>query len=99
MPKLRGVMSLWWLRYDRGGRLLGVLIIEAASMVSARLRAAVDGIDADADFAEGHELDERTARAIPARQIGRMLAPKEALALLDKIERAQRTTADRSKAP
>jgi len=60
-------MPLWWLCYRRSGR-IEVAIVEAASMMHARLRATLDEIDADATFAEGHKLDaERAARAIRVR--------------------------------
>jgi hypothetical protein len=82
------VMSLWWLRYNRGRRLLGIAIIEAASLISARMKAEVDGISpVGAEFAEGHQLDERTAKQIPTDQVGRMLTAAQASAILDRVER------------
>ena len=89
---------LWWLVYTRNGRLAGVAIIEAGSLIAARMRANLDGIaPEDAEFGEGHELDENTAKAIPARQTGRMLTPKEAATLLDRIEQRRGKPRTRSK--
>jgi hypothetical protein len=85
------VISLWWLRYNRGRRLLGIAIIEASSLISARMKADADGISpVGAEFAEGHELDDRTAKQIPADQVGRMLTPAQASAILDHVERPKR---------
>jgi hypothetical protein len=85
------VMSLWWLRYNRGRRLLGIAIIEAPSLISARMKAEVDGISpVGGEFAEGHALDDRTAKQIPADQVGRMLTPAQASAILDRGERPRK---------
>ena len=60
------------------------VIIEAPSLIHARMRASLDGIDADATFAEAMRLDaERTAR-VPRDCLGRALSPKEAAELLHK---------------
>jgi hypothetical protein len=37
-----------------GVRLIGVVIIEAPSLIQARLKAAVSGVDGVAPFAKGH---------------------------------------------
>jgi hypothetical protein len=53
--------------------------------------ASLEGIEpADVEFAEGHQLDDKTAELVPAVQIGWMLSPKQAAMLLDRIERDQR---------
>ena len=73
---------MFWLTYRRAGRLCGVLILDGPSLIHARLVAAVRGLDAGADFAEGHLLDAESAASIPAKHVGRMLTLREAERLL-----------------
>ena len=81
-------MSLWLLTYNnRHGRLHGVFIIEAASLLSARMGAADSALDEGVSFAEGHELDAARSARIPPGYVGVMLSCKEAAQLLDRIER------------
>ena len=80
-------MSLWWLTYNRHGRLHGVVIIEAASLISACIGVADNALDKGASFAEGHELDAVQSALIPPGYIGMMLSRKEAALLLNRIER------------
>jgi hypothetical protein len=61
-----------------------VFIQEAAGMEIARLKAAVAGFKGGA-FSAIHELDEKTARKIPKKMIGRGLSQREATALLKRI--------------
>lgn len=81
-------MALFWLAYRRGSKLAGVAIIEAPSLIHARMRAALDGLAAGLDFAEGHKLDARMMAALKPVEIGRMLAPSAAGKLLDRFERS-----------
>jgi len=80
-------MSLWWLTYNRHGRLHGVVVIEAASLTSACIGAADNAVDKGASFVEGHELDADQAARIPPGYVGMMLSRKEAARLLDRIAR------------
>jgi hypothetical protein len=77
---------LFWLTYKRKSRLTGVVIMEASSLISARLKAAVQGIDGGAEFVEGHELDRASAKQIPKTSIGRLLSADEAHKLIDRME-------------
>jgi hypothetical protein len=80
-------MSLWWLSYNRHGRLHGVVIVEAASLISACANVADNALDKGVLFVEGHELDAERAARIPPGYVGMMLSQKEAGQLLTRIER------------
>jgi hypothetical protein len=81
-------MSLWWLTYnDQRGRLHGAFIIEAASLISARISAADNALDKGVSFAEGHEVDAARSARIPPGYVGMMLSRKEAAGLVNRIER------------
>jgi len=80
-------MGLYWLTYKRNGRLAGVAIVSADSLMAARTRAAVDGIRHGTMFAEGHVLDAGTAAGVPHNLVGRMLSRREASDLLEQMER------------
>ncbi len=80
-------MSLWWLVYKQDDRVLGIVIVEAAALISARMTVTLAGLNTEATFAEGHELDAKSAARIPKRNIGRMISPKDARRLLDRIAR------------
>jgi hypothetical protein len=82
-------MALFWLCYRESGQ-LSVVIIEAPSLIHARMRAALDGTDAGATFAEGHQLDADHAARVPRNRRGTMLSRDEAAALLDRIDRGDR---------
>jgi len=55
-------MALFWLCY-RKPRQVSVAIIEAPSLIHARMRATLDGMDAGATFAEGHRNDAISRRS------------------------------------
>ncbi len=80
-------MSLWWLTYNRYGRLHGAVIVEAASLISACIHVADNVLDKGASFIEGHELDAARSALIPPGYVGMMLSHKEAAQLLNRIER------------
>jgi hypothetical protein len=54
------------------------------------MRVSLARLDKDAVFAEGHELDDDHAAAVPVKMIGKMLTREQAAALLDKMERQRR---------
>jgi hypothetical protein len=88
--EVREVMPLWWRCYRQSDR-IEIAIVRGASLMHARLRAALDGIDADATFAEGGKLDaERAARVRPG-YLRRMLSREEAAGLLDRIGRGPKS--------
>jgi len=79
-------MALWWLTYRRSSEFAGVAIIEAASLIHARMRAALDGLDAGLQFAEGHKLDAKMTAALKPAEIGRMLTITTARRILKRFE-------------
>jgi len=79
-------MLLCWLVY-RQGDTITVQIIEAYSLIEARLRADMATPGIGTHYVEGHELDEATAARVPKSMIGRMLKTAEAAKLLERIAR------------
>ena len=77
-----GNMPLYWLCY-RHNKQISVVIEPGASLIHARMRAALAGLDEGA-FTEGHELDRKWQ--VPKEMIGRRLSQKEAKRLLAKLE-------------
>jgi hypothetical protein len=77
---------MWWLTYRRSGKVVGVVVIEAPSLIDARMHAALEAVEAGVDFADGHELDAALAALVPAEQLERMLSIEEANQLLKRLE-------------
>jgi hypothetical protein len=61
------------------------MIVKPASLIHARLRAALEEADAGVEFADGQELDEKMAGLVPTKSIGRMLSIEEAGKLLGRL--------------
>jgi hypothetical protein len=56
------LVSRFWLTYcDLSGRVCGVLILDSWSLLQARYRACVEGLDCGTRYCEGHELEGDTA--------------------------------------
>jgi hypothetical protein len=79
-------MAHFWLTYREAGRPVGVVIVDAPSLIHARLEAAARGIDAGAPFAEGHELSSTLVASILPSQIGRKMSGAEAAELIRWLE-------------
>ena len=75
-------MRLFWLVL-KDNKDITVFIQPAHSLVFARLKEAVAGIEGE--FQECHELDAKTAKKVPKAMIGRVLTRKEATGLLKKL--------------
>ena len=73
---------MFWLTFDtpRGTE---VFIVDAGFVAMARVKAGMAG--QTGEFQEGHQLDVKTAKKIPAKMIGRTLSHAEAFELLKRI--------------
>ena len=76
-------MPLYWLCYRHNNQ-ISVVIEPGASLIHARMRAALTGLD-QGDFTEGYELDRKTTKQVPKAMIGRRLSQEEAKKLLGKF--------------
>ena len=76
------MMPLFWIVHDIDGE-RRVMIREAGAMIFARLEASMAKLGGK--FIEAHQLDERTARKVPRKMIGRALTADEAATLLDRF--------------
>jgi hypothetical protein len=76
---------VWWLYFRRGGKLVGVAIIEAPTRYHARTRVAVRGIGKAVDYSHAKKLDDGEAAVVPANCIGRLLLAEGAQQLSDRI--------------
>ncbi len=73
---------MFWLTFETSGD-IQVHIVQANHLMLARIKAGMVG--QKGEFQEGHQLDAKTAKRIPAKMIGRTLTHKEAFALLKRI--------------
>jgi hypothetical protein len=76
--------KLFWLVFRHGNE-VAVFIQPAGDLITARMRAALAGIEGE--FQEGHELDTKTAKRVPKAQIGKILSRPQATALLKKLDK------------
>jgi hypothetical protein len=66
--------NLFWLTYRRSdGSAAGVVVIESAGLLHARVKASLAGADRGLKFASRQQLDPPSAEQIPANMIGRLL--------------------------
>ena len=79
-------MPHFWLTYGDADRFVGVAIMEAHSLLEARMNAAVRRIAAGVPFAEGHQLSPKLIALVPPTKIGRMLSRIEAIQLIRDLE-------------
>ena len=73
---------MWWLSFRHGG----VVVIEASSLVHARLLAAQNGLGRASHFVEGQFIDPGRSTPIPPEFVGRMLSPIEARQLVELLK-------------
>ena len=72
-------MPLYWLCYRHNNQ-ISVVIEPAASLIHARMHAAIAGLQGE--FTEGYELPWK----VPKQMIGRRLSQEEAKVLLAKFD-------------
>jgi len=75
-------MPLYWLVYRHNNQTV-VVIEPGASLIHARMRVALAGLD-EGDFTEGHELPGKWK--VAKEMVGRRLSQEEAKRLLAKLE-------------
>jgi hypothetical protein len=75
-------MPLYWLCYRHNNQ-ISVVIEPGASLIHARMRAALANLD-QGEFTEGHELDRKWK--VAKEMVGRRLSQAEAKRLLAKFE-------------
>ena len=75
-------MPLYWLCY-RHNNSISVVIEPGASIIHARMRAALANLD-EGEFTEGHELPGKWK--VAKQMVGRRLSQEEAKRLLAKLE-------------
>jgi hypothetical protein len=79
---MMALCPLYWLCY-RHNNSISVVIEPAHSLIYARLRASIDGLD-EGDFTEGHELSRKWK--VAKEMIGRRLSQEETKRLLAQFE-------------
>jgi hypothetical protein len=77
---------MWWLSFRDGG----VVIINASSLVHARLLCAAKGLGRASDFVEGNLIDTARLPPIPDEFVSKMLSPVDARQLLEILSRTDR---------
>lgn len=77
------MLPLYWLVYRHNNQ-ISVVIEPGASLIHARMRAALAKVD-EGKFTEGHELDRKTEKQVSKAMIGRRLSQEEAKRLLAKL--------------
>jgi hypothetical protein len=79
-------MPHFWLTYGDADRFVSAVIMEAPSLLEARMNAAVRRIAAGLPFAEGHQFSPKLIALVPPTKIGRMLSRTEAMQLIRELQ-------------
>jgi hypothetical protein len=64
---------------------VGVVIMEAPSMLQAHANAVARGVAAGMPFGEAHELSAKMMTSVPQTQIGRMMSGAEAAQMIVRL--------------
>jgi hypothetical protein len=83
-------MPFFWLTYGDANRITGAIILEAPTMLQARMDAAVRGLDRGSPFAEGHHLSADLIASVPSTKVGQMISGAEAAQLLSLLKGRRR---------
>ena len=83
---------MWWLSFRDGSP----VIIEATTLLHARMLAAVHKIGRVAQFVHGYELSHELAALIPDDYIGHLLSRADAWRLYDQLERSVGSTYEKA---
>ena len=79
-------MPHFLLTFGDASRLVGIVIMEAPSMLQARINAVVRGIAPNVPFGDGHELSARLVASVSPTQVGRMMSGAEAAELIRRLD-------------
>ena len=74
---------MWWITFRDGS----AVIVEATSLLHARMLAAVNEIGRVAQFADGYRLAAELAALVPDNRIGRLLSCDDAWTLYERLGR------------
>jgi hypothetical protein len=69
---------------------VGVVIMEAPSMLQAQTNAVAQDLSAGVSFGEAHELSAEMMKRIPPAQIGRMMSGPEAAQMIVRLVKSRR---------
>jgi hypothetical protein len=85
------IMPHFLLVFGDSSRPVGVVIMEAPSMLQAYTDAVARRLAADVPFSEVHELNAKMMTSVPPTQIGRMMSGAEAAQMIVRlVERRRR---------
>jgi hypothetical protein len=90
---------MWWLCYEREGRTVAVVIVEASSLVHAQMHAAIASLGGGGRFTVGHRLDTHCVAQLAPEDFRRNLSPTEADALLERFTRRRPSEKRKPPAP
>ena len=76
---------MWWLSFRDGT----AVIVEATSLLHARMLAAVNEIGRVAQFVDGYRLAAELAALVPNDRVGRLLSPDDAWRLYEQLARSR----------
>jgi hypothetical protein len=80
-------MALHWIAYqDAHGLPLGVLLMQSSTLIYARLKATMLGLDAGGRFYASHRLPDDFAAMVRPGEMGHMLSLSDVRRIVDRFE-------------